>query len=88
MQHQQEEYNRSDLQAFNLDLNLQEDDEVNANKITTLEQEYYYWNTKLGHLSKSRMQQLAKNWTIPKQLAKIEPPMCVACLHQKANKKP
>jgi hypothetical protein len=49
------------LQDFNLELDLQEEEEIGATKFTSQEQEYLYWHTKLGHLSKSRMQQLAKN---------------------------
>jgi hypothetical protein len=67
---------------------LQEEEEVGTTKFTSQEQEYLYWHTKLGHLSKSRMQQLAKTGTIPRGLAKIDPPLCVACIHGKATKKP
>jgi hypothetical protein len=88
MQVGQNERNQTEIQEFNLNFNLPEDDEVSNAKFTSLEQEYYYWHTKLGHLSKSRMQQLAKTGTIPRRLAKIDPPMCVACLHGKATKKP
>jgi hypothetical protein len=34
------------------------------------------------------MLQLAKNGLIPKRLLRIEPPLCVACIHGKATKKP
>jgi hypothetical protein len=84
---QQDQTNYEDLQNFNLDLQIQEE-EVNATSFTTREQEYYYWHTKLGHLSKGRMQQLAKRGAIPRHLAKIDPPLCVACIHGKATKKP
>jgi hypothetical protein len=50
-------YSNLDLQEFNLDLDLQEEDETGTNNFTSLEQEYIYWHTKLGHLSKTRMQQ-------------------------------
>jgi hypothetical protein len=76
------------LNEFNLELNLQDEDETGATSFTTSEQEYLYWHTKLGHLSKTRMQQLAKRGAIPKSLAKLDPPMCVACIHGKATKKP
>jgi len=72
---QQDQTNQDDLQDFNLDLQLEEE-EVDATNFTTREQEYYYWHTKLGHLSKSRMQQLAKRGAIPRHLAKTDPPLC------------
>jgi hypothetical protein len=76
------------ISEFNLELNLQDEDETGATNFTTSEQEYLYWHTKLGHLSKTRMQKLAKRGAIPKSLAKLDPPMCVACIHGKATKKP
>jgi hypothetical protein len=78
----------ADLQGFNLDLDLHEEEETGASNFTSLEQEYIYWHTKLGHLSKTRIQQLAKRGAIPKKLAKVAPPICVACIHGKATKKP
>jgi hypothetical protein len=84
----QENHEDDSMQGFNLDLSIPEYEEINIANYTSYEQEYHYWHTKLGHLSKTRMQQLAKNGTIPKQLAKITPPICVACLHGKATKKP
>jgi hypothetical protein len=80
--------NEATLNEFNLELNLQDEDETGTTNFTTREQEYLYWHTKLGHLSKTRMQQLAKRGAIPKSLAKLDPPMCVACIHGKATKKP
>jgi hypothetical protein len=76
------------LSNFNLDLDLQNEDETNTTNFTSSKQEYLYWHTKLGHLSKTRMQQLAKRGAIPKSLTKIDPPLCVACIHVKVTKKP
>ncbi len=39
------------MSEFNLELNLQDEDETGATNFTTSEQEYLYWHTKLGHLS-------------------------------------
>jgi hypothetical protein len=63
---QQTQTIHADLQDFNLDLQLQEE-EIDVTNFMSHEQEYYYWHTKLGHLSKTRMQQLAKCGTIPKR---------------------
>jgi hypothetical protein len=52
------------------------------------EQEYQHWQTKLGHLNKTRMRQLATNGMIPKYLSKLEPPFCSACIYGKATKTP
>jgi hypothetical protein len=62
----------------------------NAAKVepTNIGQEYLYWHSKLGHLSHSRMQHLAKSGKIPKHLNLKRPPICIACLHGKATKKP
>jgi hypothetical protein len=38
------------------------------------------WHYPLGHLAFSKLKQLALNNKIPKQLAKIKPPVCVGCL--------
>ncbi len=84
-----EEETRSD--PMTLDFILQEQDEEDENFETTFtskEQEYLHWHTKLGHLGKSRMQQLAKRGVLPKHLAKIDPPICSACIYGKATKTP
>jgi hypothetical protein len=38
------------------------------------------WHYCLGHLAFSKLKQLALNNEIPKQLAKIKPPICAGCL--------
>ncbi len=38
------------------------------------------WHYHLGHLAFSKLKQLALNNKIPKQLAKIKPPVCAGCL--------
>jgi hypothetical protein len=75
------------ISEFNLELDLQNEDKTNTTNSTMSKQENLYWHTKLGHLSKARMQQLAKRGAIPKSLATIDPPMCVACIHGEATKK-
>ena len=46
----------------------------------------YHYNLK--HLPKAYMKRLAEQGIIPKRLAKIEPPICVACLKGKQHKTP
>jgi hypothetical protein len=50
------EHQIEDDQGYS-NVDLQEEDETGTNNFTSLEQEYIYWHTKLGHLSKTRMQQ-------------------------------
>jgi len=52
-------------------------DETLKQEFTSKEQEYMYWHTRLGHLSKPRMRQLAKRGGIPRYFSTIEPPLCV-----------
>jgi hypothetical protein len=42
--------------------------------------ELMLWHYCLGHLAFSKLKQLALNNKIPKQLAKIKPPICAGCL--------
>ena len=73
-----------------LDMLFQEQDEPDLpqQSFDAKEQEYQHWHTKLGHLNKTRMRQLATNGMIPKYLARLEPPFCSACIYGKATKTP
>jgi hypothetical protein len=51
-------------------------------------QEYLRWHCKLGHLSHVQMQQLIANGTLLKSINMKIPPICVACVHGKATKRP
>ena len=41
-----------------------------------------------GHISFSKLQEMARKGIIPKRLAKCHPPTCSACLYAKATKRP
>lgn len=47
-----------------------------------------HWHIMLGHLSQKLIQQLATKKNLPLHLSKIQPPLCPACIHGKATKKP
>jgi hypothetical protein len=85
-----EEVQEDTTRPKTLDLLLQEEDleEEQTVQFTSKEQEYMHWHVKLGHASQSRMRQLSSNGYLPKYLAKIQPPICSACLHGKATKVP
>ncbi len=51
------------------------------------QQEYIHWLIELGHISAKRIQQLAERRILPKQFAKLHPPLCAACIHGKTTKK-
>ena len=55
---------------------------------SSAQEEYMHWHIKLGHLSHKRIQQLATQKKLPLRLSKIQPPLCPACIHGKATKKP
>jgi hypothetical protein len=80
----------NDSTPITLDMLFQEQDEPDLpqQSFDAKEQEYQHWHTKLGHLNKTRMGQLATNVMIPKYLAKLEPPFCSACIYGKATKTP
>jgi hypothetical protein len=59
----------------------------NELNLSTKEEAYYYWHTRLVHWSKARMQKLARYGAIPSYLGKLTPPLDAACIHGKATKK-
>ncbi len=46
------------------------------------------WHYRLGHLSFSKLKQLALNGEISKKLAKVKPPKCTGCLFGAMTKIP
>ena len=46
------------------------------------------WHYRLGHLSFTKLKQLAHNGKIPKKLAKVTPPKCMGCLFGAMTKLP
>jgi len=77
-------------QPMSLDLPFQEQDESDLSelKLPTREMEYHHWHVKLGHLSKTKMRQLIDNGTFPRNLSKMDPPLCSTCVYGKATKTP
>ena len=71
---------------FSASRECMDQDETLKQEFTSKEQEYMYWHTRLGHLSKTRMRQLAKRGGIPRYLSTVDPPLCVACIHGKQPK--
>ena len=65
--------------TFDLSLQL-EDDEQHVHVASDEQAELMRWHYCLGHLAFSKLKQLALNNKIPKQLAKIKPPVCAGCL--------
>jgi hypothetical protein len=57
-----------------------EDDEQHVHVASDKQAELKRWHYCLGHLAFSKLKQLALNNKIPKQLAKIKPPVCAGCL--------
>jgi hypothetical protein len=47
-----------------------------------------YWHQRLGHLSKVRMQAMAIEGRLPKQLATCEVPLCPSCIAGKSTRRP
>lgn len=50
--------------------------------------EYNQWHNRLGHLSRSQMQELVKQGKLPKCLLDCQAPVCPACLFPKQTKCP
>ena len=53
-----------------------------------LHRELLGYHYKLKHLRLSSLQRLAQQGMIPKRLAKVKPPLCVACQIRKQTRKP
>jgi hypothetical protein len=74
---------------FSLDgpteLAIIEDEEVNFSDI---QNELMHWHYRLGHLSYSKLLQLANMGDIPHRLRGARPFRCTACMYSKATKRP
>jgi hypothetical protein len=57
-----------------------EDDEQHVHIASDEQAELTRWHYCLAHLASSKLKQLTLNNKIPKQQAKIKPPICVGCL--------
>ena len=64
-----------------------EDDEAPPRQQTTDEALLLHYHYKFGHVSFNRLKQMAKVGVIPKRLAKVQTPVCAACLCAKATKR-
>ena len=64
-----------------------EDDEDLPKQYTTDEALLLHYHHKFGHVSFNRLKQMAKTGVIPKRLAKVQTPVCAACLCAKATKR-
>jgi hypothetical protein len=67
------------LHTFDPSLQLK-DDEQHVHVASDKQAELMRWHYPLGHLAFSKLKQLALNNKIPKQLAKIKPPVCAGYL--------
>ena len=50
--------------------------------------EFLHWHHKLGHISPSKIREMAKQGRLPKRLATCKIPLCTSCLYGKATKRP
>jgi hypothetical protein len=55
---------------------------------TNIAAELLRYHQRLGHISFKKLQEMAKQGTIPKRLAKCPIPVCSACMYAKATKRP
>jgi hypothetical protein len=65
-----------------------EEDERHQHVATDDQAELMRWHHRLGHLSFSKLKKLAIIGKIPKQLAKVKPPVCAGCLFGTMTKVP
>ncbi len=65
-----------------------EDDEQHQHVATDNQAELMHWHHHLGHLLFSKLKKLAIIGKIPKQLAKVKPPVCAGCLFGTMTKVP
>ena len=61
-----------------------------AQKFNSIQEEYHYWHLRLKHPSKARMEWMINSGWLPKHLKKVtsNPPLCSGCEIAKATKKP
>ncbi len=65
-----------------------EDDKQHQHVATNDQAELMRWHHQLGHLSFAKLKKLAILGKIPKQLAKVKPPVCIGCLFGAMTKVP
>jgi hypothetical protein len=73
--------------TFDINPELQEDKLVYLAAVNN-QAELMRWHYCLGHLSFSKLKQLALNGEIPRRLAKVKPPACAECLFGAMTKVP
>jgi hypothetical protein len=73
--------------TFNVNPELEEDEHVYLAAVDN-QAELMRWHYRLGHLSFSKLKQLALNGKIPQLLAKVKPPACAGCLFGAMTKVP
>jgi hypothetical protein len=73
--------------TFNVNPKLEEDEHVYLAAVDD-QAELMRWHYRLGHLSFSKLKQLALNGGIPRRLAKVKPPACAGCLFGAMTKVP
>ena len=75
----------SQAESPNASLLSQEEEHMAA---TTDRGELLRWHHRLGHMSFDKLQCLAKANIIPKRLATVKKPKCVACIYGKMHRRP
>jgi hypothetical protein len=73
--------------TFDVNPKLQEDKHVYLAAVND-QAELMLWHYHLGHLTFSKLKQLALNGEIPRRLAKVKPPACAGCLFGAMTKVP
>ena len=66
---------------------VEDDEDEQYCKPVSNEAEFLNLHRSLGHISFAKMQEMAKQGTIPSKFAKCKVPACAACLYSKATKK-
>ncbi len=73
--------------TFDVNPKLEEDKHVYQAAVDN-QAELMRWHYRLGHLSFTKLKQLALNGKIPQRLAKVKPPACAGCLFGAMTKVP
>jgi hypothetical protein len=76
---EEKETTRMGTLTFNVNPELEEDKHVYLAAVNN-QAKLMHWHYRLGHLSFSKLKQLALNGEIPQRLAKVKPPACMGCL--------
>jgi hypothetical protein len=84
---EEKETTRMGLHTFEVNPELEEDKHVYLAAVDD-QAKLMRWHYCLGHLSFSKLKQLALNGKIPQCLAKVKPPACVGCLFGAMTKVP